>query len=112
MEIWFVLRTYGLSGLRAHIGNGIQMGIEFAEMLRSRLDLYEITIQPAYGLTMFCLLNTSKPSTIDSETLTRNVFTTIHEQAEFLSSTVDGVYTIRVVNANRPSQVGHVRKVF
>ena len=48
-------------------------------------------------------MNTSKSSTFDSETLTRKVYTTIHQEVEFflISTVVDGVHAICVVNANQ-----------
>ncbi|KAK6837819.1 hypothetical protein RU639_001531 [Aspergillus parasiticus] len=114
LKVWFVLRSFGLSGLRAHIRNGIQVGIEFAEMLRSRPDLFKIITQPAFALTVFRVWNTSKSSTVDSEALTRKVYETIHQQGDFFltSTVVGGVYAIRVVNANQAAHVEHVRKVF
>ncbi|KAB8246623.1 pyridoxal phosphate-dependent transferase [Aspergillus flavus] len=112
LKVWFVLRTFGLSGLRAHIHNGIQVGIEFAELLRSRLDLFDIIIQPAFALTVFRLLPTSQSSELDSKA--RKVYETIHQQGDFFltSAVVDHVYAIRVVNANQAAHVEHVRKVF
>ncbi|KJK63906.1 Pyridoxal-dependent decarboxylase conserved domain protein [Aspergillus parasiticus SU-1] len=92
----------------------LKVGIEFAEMLRSRPDLFKIITQPAFALTVFRVWNTSKSSTVDSDALTRKVYETIHQQGDFfLTSTVlGGVYAIRVVNANQAAHVEHVRKVF
>ncbi|RAQ40922.1 aromatic amino acid decarboxylase [Aspergillus flavus] len=110
LKVWFVLRTFGLSGLRAHIRNGIQVGIEFAELLRSRLDLFDIIIQPAFALTVFRLLPTGQSSELDSKALTRKVYETIHQQGDFFltSAVVDHVYAIRVVNANQAAHVEHI----
>ncbi|KOC10887.1 putative aromatic amino acid decarboxylase [Aspergillus flavus AF70] len=105
-------RSLKVCGLRAHIHNGIQVGIEFAELLRSRLDLFDIIIQPAFALTVFRLLPTSQSSELDSKA--RKVYETIHQQGDFFltSAVVDHVYAIRVVNANQAAHVEHVRKVF
>ncbi|QMW26987.1 hypothetical protein G4B84_002276 [Aspergillus flavus NRRL3357] len=90
----------------------LKVGIEFAELLRSRLDLFDIIIQPAFALTVFRLLPTSQSSELDSKA--RKVYETIHQQGDFFltSAVVDHVYAIRVVNANQAAHVEHVRKVF
>lgn len=90
------------------------MEIEFASMLRSRPDLFDIITQPALALTVFRLLPTSQSSTLESEALTRKDYETIHQQGDFFltSTVVDRVYAIRVVNANQAAHVEHVKKVF
>lgn len=53
LKIWFVLRTYGVEGLRAHVRNGLQLGDLFADLIRSRSDLFSITAPPRFALTVF-----------------------------------------------------------
>lgn len=55
LKIWFVLRTYGINGLKAHIRKHIAMGENFAGWIRGRNDLFEITTPPAFALTVFTL---------------------------------------------------------
>ena len=47
-----MVRSYGLSGLRAHIRKGVTLGNLFADLVRSRKDLFEIVTTPAFGLTV------------------------------------------------------------
>lgn len=52
MKIWFVLRTYGVSGLKAYIRNHIQIGEMFHDWVKSRSDLFTIPAPPAFALTV------------------------------------------------------------
>ena len=55
LKIWFVLRTYGVNGLKAHIGKHIALGEKFAAWIRERKDLWEIVAPPAFGLTVITI---------------------------------------------------------
>ena len=53
LKIWFVVRTWGVDGLRKYIQHGINLGNLFADLVRSREDLFSIFTPPAFGLTVF-----------------------------------------------------------
>ena len=55
LKIWFVLRTYGINGLKAHIRKHIMLGEKFAGWIRQREDLFRILTPPAFALTVFTL---------------------------------------------------------
>lgn len=52
LKIWFVLRTWGVQGLRAHIRHHIKLGNLFASLIGSRSDLFSILTPPAFALTV------------------------------------------------------------
>ena len=142
LKIWFVLRTYGVEGLRKHVRNGIAIGDTFADLIRSRSDLFAITAPPRFALTVFSIrprhtksqpaLNGSgdprpdpdrhiaiEPSLRDAEleeanALTKEVYEIIDQGKEFFvtSSVVGGVYAIRVVSANMLAEEKYVRQLF
>ncbi|MCJ1308779.1 hypothetical protein MMC25_002434 [Agyrium rufum] len=56
LKIWFILRTYGVSGLKAHIRNHLRLGDIFANWIRSRPDLFRIVTPPAYALTVIAIV--------------------------------------------------------
>lgn len=56
LKIWFVLRTYGVSGLKAHIRNHIQLGEMFHGLVKARPDLFRVFTPPAYALTVFTIV--------------------------------------------------------
>ena len=53
MKIWFVLRTYGVSGLKAHIRKHIELGMLFHSLIQSRPDVFKVLTSPAFALTAF-----------------------------------------------------------
>ena len=55
LKIWFVLRTYGVNGLKAHVQKHIVMGEKFAAWVSQRNDLWEIVAPPAFALTVITL---------------------------------------------------------
>lgn len=52
LKIWFVLRTWGVEGLQQHIRHHIGLGNLFAQLVRSRSDLFSIFTPPAFALTV------------------------------------------------------------
>lgn len=52
LKIWFVIRTWGVEGLREHIRHHISLGELFAKLVRSRSDLFDILTPPAFALTV------------------------------------------------------------
>ena len=62
LKIWFVFRTYGVSGIQAVIRNHIRMGEMFSDLVRSRPDLFEIVTPPAFALTVFTI---AAPNPVD-----------------------------------------------
>lgn len=53
LKVWFVLRTYGVNGLKAHLRRHIKLGEKFANWIRGREDLFRIIAPPAFALTVF-----------------------------------------------------------
>lgn len=108
------MRSYGLNGMKSHIRKGIHVGSAFADMLRSRSDLFKIITTPRFGLVVFRILHPNPSETMDSNSLTEKVFTMISSEKEyFLTSTaVGGLYAIRVVSANQAAEETYVRRVF
>lgn len=62
LKIWFVLRSYGVKGLQAHIRHHIKLGDMFADLVRSRSDIFELLVPPAFALTVL----TAKPKRTSS----------------------------------------------
>lgn len=118
LKIWFVLRTYGVNGLKAHIRRHITLGEKFADWIRGRQDSFRIIAPPAFALTVFTVaapkhmnlgllngyketdfsegleISNSTPHTSTAEldhtnALTKSVYESINASGEiFLTSTV------------------------
>ncbi len=52
LKLWTVLRTYGLTGLREHIANGVRQAERFAALVRAD-DRFEMVTEPVLGLVVF-----------------------------------------------------------
>ncbi|KAE8391202.1 pyridoxal phosphate-dependent transferase [Aspergillus alliaceus] len=125
LKIWFVMRSYGLTGLKAHIRQTIRVGEEFTSLVRSRSDLFEIITRPAFGLTVFRIKDPRTQANGSSvngtavahpnekyDTLTKEVYELINLRGEiFITSTViAGIYAIRVVCANEAAEEKYLRR--
>ncbi|KAH7380499.1 pyridoxal phosphate-dependent transferase [Phaeosphaeria sp. MPI-PUGE-AT-0046c] len=141
LKVWFVLRTYGVNGLRAFIRKHIKLGEFFTDLLKSRPDVFSVTTEPAFGLVTFQI----KPSSPDScstsavepcpaheaynndftpsaesqyreeaNQRTKEVYEKVNSGGEyFLTSTVVcGRYVIRVVSATILSEEKYLKGVF
>jgi aromatic-L-amino-acid decarboxylase len=113
LKIWFVLRTYGINGLRAHIRKHVDLGEGFAKLIESRSDMFEICTKPAFALTVFTVVSDSKDQKERNET-TKEVYELVNSRGEIYitSSVVAGVYVIRVVSANPQAEEKYLKKAF
>lgn len=122
LKIWFVMRSYGLNGMKAHIRKTIELGNIFADLVRGRSDLFEIVTKPGFCLTVFRIknpqANRSSEGAVEKDEvadgITKKVYELINSRGEiFITSTViDGVYVIRVVSANPMAEEKYVRNAF
>lgn len=128
LKIWFVIRTYGISGLQANIQNSLNVGNVFADLIRQRSDVFQLVAKPAFALTVFRIKTPDAPAVpelpmvkFEDEALekkiaeiTKEVYETVNQEAEIYitSSVVDGVYCIRVVSANPNADEKYVRRAF
>ncbi|KAK2865368.1 hypothetical protein FQN49_003644 [Arthroderma sp. PD_2] len=116
LKIWFVLRSYGIKAMQAHIRKGIELGKTFADLIRSQGDLFEIVTPPAFGLTVFHVSDKAAQQVTggDSNSVTREIYERINAGKEIYltSSVVEGVYVIRVVSANELAEEKYVRNAF
>ncbi len=111
LKIWFVLRTYGVSGLQAHIRKHVKLGELFNSLLKSRPDIFHIISGPSFALNVFNIKPKRDESTDD---LTKEVYELVNKRGEIYitSSVVGNTYAIRVVSANPLAEEKFVRRAF
>ncbi|KAF2087390.1 hypothetical protein K490DRAFT_41949 [Saccharata proteae CBS 121410] len=115
LKIWFVLRSYGTEGLKAHIRKHIKLGELFHQLAASREDLFEIVTGPSFALTVITVVPRRKWAKGGRERrITKQVYETINTRGEiFLTSgVVGGVYVIRVVAATPRVEESNIRRAF
>ncbi|KAF2123179.1 pyridoxal-dependent decarboxylase conserved domain-containing protein [Lophiotrema nucula] len=71
LKVWFVLRTYGVKGLRAFLRKHITLGESFHALVESRKDIFTVVTGPAFGLTTFHV-NPPPPATPSSPSVPAN----------------------------------------
>ena len=113
LKIWFVLRTYGINGLQAHIRKHVQLGEIFAGLIKTRGDLFEIVTGPTFALTVFNIVP-KVANKAEQDKLTKEVYELVNKRGEIYitSSVVSGVYVIRVVSANPLAEEKNLRRAF
>lgn len=62
VKLWFVLRSYGVEGLQAHLRTGISQALELGKAIEAS-DNFEIVTQPSLALVTFRL----HPSGVDDQ---------------------------------------------
>ncbi|KAF2475160.1 dopa decarboxylase-like protein [Lindgomyces ingoldianus] len=141
LKVWFVLRTYGVSGLRAFIRNHIKLGEYFHSLLLTRTDLFTVITSPKFALTTFIInphpryapsAATTLPGptheaylndfTTDAEAryqaevnrVTKEVYERVNTQGEFFitGTVVCGNFLIRVVSATENAEERWLKRVF
>ncbi|KAI9736126.1 MAG: hypothetical protein M1834_001010 [Cirrosporium novae-zelandiae] len=120
LKIWFVIRTYGVSGLQNHIRRTVGLGEYFAGLVRGRGDLFGIVTRPGFALTVLRVVGTGgegkggEPEVERSNRFTKKVYEAVSARGEaFLtSSVVDGLKVIRVVSANERAEEKYLKRVF
>ncbi|KAL8834597.1 MAG: hypothetical protein Q9176_007416, partial [Flavoplaca citrina] len=54
LKIWFVLRLYGVNGMKGHVKRHIELGEKFAHwVVGEGTDLFEVLAPPRFALTVF-----------------------------------------------------------
>ncbi|XDG06832.1 hypothetical protein ABKA04_006447 [Annulohypoxylon sp. FPYF3050] len=114
LKVWFVVRSYGIEGLRKHIRGHIGLAEKFAELVKGRPDLFEIVTGPRFALTVFKVVGKGASTLEQQNELTKKVYDRVVEEGRiFLSSTVvGGVFAIRHNPAARLVEEQHVKKHF
>lgn len=106
LKIWFVMRSYGLSGMQNHIRSTIGLGKLFSELLLSRSDLFKLFVKPAFALTVFTV-NGPRGTT-------KRVYEKLEREKKMFPSNamVGGTFVIRVVSGLPGLTERNIREAF
>jgi aromatic-L-amino-acid/L-tryptophan decarboxylase len=135
LKVWFVLRTYGVNGLRKFIRDHVRLGETFTDLVKTRPDLFTIITSASFALTTFHInpsssrdlasptqpdprheAYTSAPAQYreDANQITKTVYEKINAKGDFFltSTVVCGIYVIRVVSATIKSEEKYMKEIF
>ncbi len=94
LKVWFLLRAYGLEGLREMIRNHVTWSVELCERLEAEND-FEIVTQPI--LSLFTFRYAPASNTMDLDELNRRLVDAINDDGRiYLTQSLhDGLLVIR-----------------
>ncbi|MEH1031674.1 pyridoxal-dependent decarboxylase [Micromonospora profundi] len=101
MKLWFVLRWYGVEGLRAHIRSGVALAARFVDRVRSD-DRFESAAAHPFSLVCFRL---RADDDANADLLARVNGT---GRAHLTHTRVDGRYTLRLAVGSPQTVERHV----
>ncbi|MER7331859.1 MULTISPECIES: pyridoxal-dependent decarboxylase [unclassified Micromonospora] len=101
LKLWFVLRWYGVEGLRAHIRSGVALAARFAERVRAD-DRFALVGAHPYSLVCFRL---HADDEVNADLLARvNATNRVH----LTHTRVNGRYTLRLAVGSPQTTEAHV----
>lgn len=111
LKLWFVMRSYGVSGLQAHIRNGVVLGEGFEAKLASRDDLFVVFTRARFGLVSFRVRGADED---EVNKRTEALYEAVNGAGEFyLTSTiVNGKFAIRVCLGVERVKEENVQRLF
>jgi aromatic-L-amino-acid decarboxylase len=105
LKLWFVIRHYGITGLRHHIRRHIALAQEFARWIEES-DEFELAVAPPLNLVCFRLAGGEEINRLLLEDLNRsgNLYLT--------HATLAGQYTLRFCVGQTHTEIDHVRRAW
>lgn len=101
LKLWFVIRHYGVNGLRFHISEHIRMAQTFAQWIRSSDDFHLVAPAP---LNLVCFAHSK------GNDFNRKLLETINRDGKmfFTHTIINGQFVLRICIAQTHTQSEHV----
>ncbi len=105
LKLWFVIRSFGVEGIRRHVQNGIDLAQELAAWVNAHPD-FDVVAPHPFGLV--CLRHR------DGDAVNRRIVDAVNGSGEaYVTHTVlDGAYTIRVAIGTPTTTHQHVARLW
>lgn len=115
-KLWFVLRSFGVEGYRAHIKRSISLGEIFADSVRSHPELLELVVPPSFSLSVFRIAPAAVPESSADELndLNERYYQRLYERKDLMltQTKLDGVHCVRFVTGAQKTERHHVETAF
>jgi aromatic-L-amino-acid decarboxylase len=105
LKLWFVLRWYGVEGLRAHVRSAVALAQEFAARVRAD-DRFEVVAPHPFSLVCFRLRGEGAAADARSEELLRRINAT--GRVYLTHTRVGGKYALRLAIGAPQTRPEHV----
>ena len=109
LKLWFVLRLYGVEGIRESFRKHIELADYFAEKIKDSDD-FELAIKPNLNVVCFRFLPAPKLSQSDVDRANKSLLEQVNSTGEMLISgtSIDGNFVLRFVPAQTNVDQRHV----
>ncbi len=112
LKLWFVIRSYGITGLQNHIRRHIEMTHTLAEQIDREQDFELLAPNP---LALFCFrYHPDDKSEAQLDALNERIFEAINDTGDiYLTQTrINGKYAIRLVSGAPATEQKHLDKAW
>ncbi|KAH7206593.1 pyridoxal phosphate-dependent transferase [Fusarium oxysporum] len=111
LKLWFVMRSYGISGLQKHIRNGVDLAESLEDKIDSRRDIFSVFTPARFGLITIRINGESEQQINDR---TEAVYEVINAAGEFYltATVVNDKFAIRVCTSVTKVEEQHVQRMF
>ncbi|KAF7979481.1 hypothetical protein HWV62_42313 [Athelia sp. TMB] len=120
LKVWFVLRSYGVEGFRAHIRKCIELNQLFVSLIEES-DIFTLVTPPSFALSVFRLVfpgSKGKEDTVESEASLDALNRAFHKALSartdiFLTQTVlNGTFCLRFAVGSQRTEKADIRWAF
>lgn len=115
LKIWFVLRSWGRSGVQQHIFRHISVANEFTKLLRTRSDIFEIVCKPQFAMNVMAVQQLwAERAGLSQNDATDKLMQAVNSSGRFwLSGTmIGGQLAIRILSANLNTEMRVLKRLF
>lgn len=111
LKLWFVMRGFGISGLREHVQRGISLAESMEKKIRTRGDVFEVFTPARFGLVSFRVKGATEAETNER---TEALYNKLNASGDvyWTSTMVNGKFAIRVVTSVRTVREEHVERLW
>lgn len=111
LKLWFVLRSFGISGLQAHLRNGVALAEKLEVLLRGKTDLFDVFTPARFALVTFRVKGKDEAEINER---TEKLYEEMNRDSGFYltSTVVADKFAIRVCTGVPAVRGEHVQSIF
>jgi len=115
LKLWFVLRSYGAEGFRAHIRKGIKLNEYFAGLIEASAN-FELVTPPSFALSVFRVRALADEGNLSAsqDLLTRKLYDriSVRQDIQLTQAVLEGMFCVRFAIGAARTEEKHVLAAF